>query len=152
MYSEKNKDALKVFVIIVFLFLSHNIHACDCVTNNNYFESADVVFVGKVISIKEFIHVPYTSVEALHENYYIVTLEVLEMSKGSFAQYKKKTIEVRIHSLGESACGIEFHNYKLFRVFCIKSSYTGYLITSVCAGVNYLSDTEEPTKIMRFHY
>ena len=88
--------------VLIFLFLIQlrYANACDC-TYNYGFEESDLVFSGKLLSIKE-------------DRGYQLTLDVNKVEKGGI---KTKQIVIYTGCLQDGCCGMEMlsgHYYKIF--------------------------------------
>lgn len=113
---------------IFFILISFVLSACDC-NENSYIniENADIVFVGKVIKIKE---------ADVNKNNQI-KFEIFSFNKG---EQKKNKIIVGVPCLCVACCGISFERGKKYKVFAIYRA--NKLTTNLCSQTHLINSYE----------
>jgi len=121
---------MKKIVLITMILFSIQGYACRCpeTTIKKVFKSANIVFSGKVVSVKEEIFKTCIEGKEIVEktNQLIVEIQITESFKGDL----KKTIQI-FTGLGNGDCGYRFIADQEYLVFA-HNTKDGKIRTSTC--------------------
>lgn len=152
---------LPVAVLVVALFSSIDVRACSCVDPNPFdkqFERADAVFVGRVVGVKDRLHVfrrlwtyfltaagrdPFDTLEDYERHHgYEYTFAVERMWRGPGA----RTVKI-VTGRGGGDCGYRFERGHQYLVYGYRSD-DGVWGTNICTRTTEAASAAEDLALL----